>query len=34
LTAQFIRTLRNGILVGMRWAKALALLRESTKVYL
>ena len=33
-TAQFIRTLRNGILLGMPWAKALALLRKSTKVYL
>ena len=34
LTAPFIRTLRKGILLGMRWAKALALLRESTKSYL
>ena len=34
LTAQFIRTLRNGILLGMRWAEALALLRKSTKAYL
>lgn len=34
LTAQFIRTLRNGILLGMRWARALELLRASTKSYL
>jgi hypothetical protein len=34
LTAQFIRTLRNGILMGMRWARALELLRAATKSYL
>ncbi len=34
LTAQFIRTLRNGILLGMRWARALELLRAATKSYL
>ena len=34
LTAQFIRTLRNGILLGMRWARALALLRTSANSYL
>jgi hypothetical protein len=34
LTAQFIRTLRNGILNGMRWAPALELLRAATKSYL
>jgi len=34
LTAQFIRTLRNGILVRMRWACALELLRAATKSYL
>jgi hypothetical protein len=34
LTAQFIRTLRNGILLKMRWAAALALLRHSLKSYL
>jgi hypothetical protein len=34
LTAQFIRTLRNGILIGMRWARALELLRTATKSYL
>jgi len=34
LTAQFIRTLRNGILVGMRWARALELLLAATKSYL
>lgn len=34
LTAQFIRSLRNGILAGMRWARALELLRASTKSYL
>lgn len=34
LTAQFIRSLRNGILAGMRWARALELLRASTKAYL
>lgn len=34
LTAQFIRTLRNAILVGMRWLPALALLRASMEFYL
>ena len=34
LTAQFIRTLRNGIAVGMRWLAALAPLRASMKSYL
>jgi hypothetical protein len=34
MTAQFIRTLRNGILLGTGWARALALLRASTKSYL
>jgi hypothetical protein len=34
LTAQFIRTLRNGILAGMRWARALELLLLATKSYL
>jgi Transposase DDE domain len=34
MTAQFIRTLRNGILLGMRWARALELLRAATKSYL
>ncbi len=34
LTAQFIRTLRNGILTGMRWARALELLLVATKSYL
>ena len=34
LTAQFIRTLRNGILIRMRWARALELLRAATKSYL
>lgn len=34
LTAQFIRTLRNGILLGMRWTRALELLRAATKSYL
>jgi hypothetical protein len=34
LTAQFIRTLRNGILMDMRWARALELLRATTKSYL
>ena len=34
LTAQFIRTLRNGILTGMRWIRALELLRAATKAYL
>ncbi len=34
MTAQFIRSLRNGILSGMRWASALELLRASTKAYL
>ena len=34
LTAQFIRTLRNGIFLGMRWARALELLRAATKSYL
>jgi hypothetical protein len=34
LTAQYIRTLRNGILTGMRWARALELLRATTKSYL
>lgn len=34
LTVQFIRTLRNGILTGMRWARALELLRATTKTYL
>jgi hypothetical protein len=31
LTAQFIRTLRNGIAVGMRWLAALAPLGSSMK---
>lgn len=34
LTAQFIRTLRNGILIGMRWTRALDLLLAATKSYL
>lgn len=34
LTAQFIRTLRNGILMEMRWGPALELLRTATKSYL
>jgi len=34
MTAQFLRSLRNGILSGMRWASALELLRASTKAYL
>lgn len=34
LTAQFIRTLRNAILVGMRWLPALTLLRASMEFYL
>jgi hypothetical protein len=34
LTAQFIRTLRNGILTGMRWVRAQELLRATTKAYL
>ena len=34
MTAQFIRSLRNGILSGMRWTWALELLRASTKAYL
>jgi hypothetical protein len=34
LTVQFIRTLRNAILVGMRWLAALARLRESMEFYL
>lgn len=34
MTAQFIRSLRNGILSEMRWLNALELLRTSTKAYL
>lgn len=34
LTAQYIRTVRNGIWTGMRWTRALELLRASTKSYL
>lgn len=34
LTAQYIRTLRNGILTGMRWRRALDLLRAATRSYL
>jgi len=34
LTAQFIRTLRNGILVRIHWLQALALLRRSMESYL
>ena len=34
LTAQFIRTLRNGIMVGMRWLAAVKLLRAAMKAYL
>ncbi|MFO1460224.1 MAG: hypothetical protein U1G08_12530 [Verrucomicrobiota bacterium] len=34
MTAQFIRSLRNGILSEMRWLNALELLRASTKAYL
>jgi hypothetical protein len=34
LTAQFIRSLRNAILSGMRWTAALELLRTSTKGFL
>jgi len=34
LTAQFIRSLRNAILTGMRWARAVELLRTSAKSYL
>jgi hypothetical protein len=34
LTAQFIRTLRNGILMGMRWARAMELLLAAMKSYL
>ena len=34
LTAQFIRTLRNGIALGMRWRAALEPLRVSMKAYL
>jgi len=34
LTAQFIRTLRNGILTDMRWADALPHLRRSMETYL
>lgn len=34
LTAQFIRTLRNGILVKMRWQAALEPLRATMKAYL
>jgi hypothetical protein len=34
MTAQYIRTLRNGIFKGMRWLRAVELLRISTKAYL
>ena len=34
LTAQFIRTIRNGIVVRMRWLAALAPLRISEAAYL
>ena len=34
LTAQFVRTLRNGILIKMRWIEALVLLRRSMESYL
>lgn len=34
LTAQFIRALRNGIVVGMRWLAAVEILRTATKAYL
>ena len=34
LTAQFIRSVRNAILVGMRWIRALDLLRAATEFYL
>lgn len=34
LTAQFIRALRNGIMVGMRWLAAVKLLRAAMKAYL
>jgi hypothetical protein len=34
LTAQFIRTIRNGIVLRMRWLAALAPLRTSSAAYL
>jgi hypothetical protein len=34
LTAQFIRTIRNGIVLRMRWLAALAPLRISITAYL
>ena len=34
MTAQFIRSLRSGILSEMRWLNALELLRASTRAYL
>ena len=34
LTAQFIRALRNGIIVGMRWLAAIGLFRTAMKSYL
>jgi len=34
LTAQFIRALRNGIIVGMRWLAAVEILRGAMKAYL
>ena len=34
LTAQFIRALRNGITVGMRWLAAVEILRGAMKAYL
>jgi hypothetical protein len=34
LTAQFIRTIRNGIVLRMRWLAALARLRISMTAYL
>jgi hypothetical protein len=34
LTVQFIRTIRNGIVLRMRWLPALATLRISTAAYL
>ena len=34
LSAQFIRALRNGITVGMRWLAAVEILRGAMKVYL
>ena len=34
LTAQFIRALRNGIIVGMRWLAAVDVFRTAMKAYL